>query len=435
MKISENNSDIGIDPISERNKTLTGKDFFFLWSSLGVGLLVISAGSFIYTSNILDALFVIILGSVVGSILLGLAGKIGSDNSIPSVVSMRPSFGIYGSYLLTILNILQLIGWATFEITILSKAASIFTHGFINFYIWSIIFGIITIVFGISGPIGIIKQWINKFAVWIVYGSTIIMLINLFLSSSGGLPYNNTSLIANNNSFDFFNSLDLVIAMPLSWLPLVSDYNRFAKNSKNAFFGTFIGFTITNTLFYLIGVLLGINDVFEILFAIQTFFYGFILLILIVDEIDNVFADIFSSAMSFKNIFNKINYKYLVISFTVLSCILSNIIPINQYESFLLLVGALFSPLFTIVLVDYYILKKGKVKIEEFYNKCNKFKISAFFSFFIGSLVYLILSPISPIHIENINIGSTIPSMAVSLISFLSLEHIIKRVKFKKNSK
>ena len=347
---------------------------------------------------------------------------------------MRPSFGIYGSYLLTILNILQLIGWATFEITILSKAASIITHGFINFYIWSIIFGIITIVFGISGPLGIIKQWINKFAIWIVYGSTIIMLINLILSSSG-LLHNTTSLIANNNSFDFFNSLDLVIAMPLSWLPLVSDYNRFAKNSKNAFFGTFIGFTITNILFYLIGVLLGINDVFEILFAIQTFFYGFILLILIVDEIDNVFADIFSSVMSFKNIFNKINYKYLVISFTVLSCILSNIIPINQYQSFLLLVGALFSPLFTIVLIDYYILKRGKVKIEEFYNKCNKFKISAFFSFFIGSLIYLILSPISPIHIENINIGSTIPSMAVSLISFLSLEHIIKRVKFKKNSK
>ena len=156
--------------------------------------------------------------------------------------------------------------------------------------------------------------------------------------------------------------------MPLSWLPLVSDYNRFAKNSKNAFFGTFIGFTITNILFYLIGVLLGISDVFEILFAIQTFFYGFILLILIVDEIDNVFADIFSSVMSFKNIFNKINYKYLVILFTVLSCILSNIIPINQYQSFLLLVGALFSPIFTIVLIDYYILKRGKVKIEEFYE-------------------------------------------------------------------
>ena len=160
--------------------------------------------------------------------------------------------------------------------------------------------------------------------------------------------------------------------MPLSWLPLVADYNRFAKNSKNAFFGTFIGFSITNTLFYLIGVLLGINDVFEILFAIQTFFYGFILLILIVDEIDNVFADIFSSAMSFKNIFNKINYKYLVILFTVLSCILSNIIPINQYESFLTFNRCIiFSLICNSINRLLHNKKRAKYKIEEFYDKCK----------------------------------------------------------------
>jgi putative hydroxymethylpyrimidine transporter CytX len=431
MKFPRHDSDIGINPIDKKNRILTGKDFFVLWSSLGVGLLVISAGSFIYTSNVLGALFVIILGSIVGSILLAMAGKIGSDHSIPSVVSMRPAFGMYGSYLLTVLNILQLIGWATFEITILSKAASIFTQEFIDFYVWSVIFGIIIVVFGISGPLKVIKQWLNKFAVWVVYGSTIIMLVNLIAS---GVHHNTDLTDINANNFDFFNSLDLVIAMPLSWLPLVADYNRFAQKSKNAFLGTFIGFSITNTLFYIIGVLLGINDVFEILFAIQSFFFGFILLILIVDEIDNVFANIFSSAMSFKNIFNKINYRYLVIMFTVLSCILSNIIPINQYESFLLVIGALFAPLFAIVLIDYYIIKKGKVSIDAFYGKCVKFKISAFFSFLIGSLTYFIISPMSPIHIENLNIGSTIPSMTISIVSFLSIEYTIKKVKLKKNS-
>ncbi|MBA3976583.1 MAG: cytosine permease [Nitrosopumilus sp.] len=433
MKFPRNNSDIGVNPIKEKDKILTGKDFFVLWSSLGVGLLVISAGSFIYTSNILDALFVIIVGSIIGSILLGLAGKIGSDHSIPSVVSMRPSFGIYGSYLLTILNLIQLIGWSTFEITILSKAASVFTQGFMNidFYLWSIIFGIIIVIFGVAGPLKVIKQWLNKFAVWIVYGSAIIMLINLILFSG---HYNPNLINTNNNNFDFFGSLDLVIAMPLSWLPLVADYNRFAKKSKNAFLGTFIGFSITNTLFYVIGVLLGINDVFEILFAIQTFFYGFILLVLIVDEIDNVFANIFSSAMSLKNMFNKINYKYLVIIFTVLSCILANVIPINQYESFLLIIGALFAPLFAIVLTDYYVIKRGKASIDAFYDKCVKFRISAFSSFFVGSLTYFIISPISPIHHENLILGSTIPSMAISVVSFLSIEFIIKKVKLKKNS-
>ncbi|MDQ4072861.1 MAG: cytosine permease [Thermoproteota archaeon] len=363
--------------------------------------------------------------------LLSLAGKIGSDFSIPSIVSMRSSFGLYGSYLLAFLNIMQLVGWATFEITILSKAAGIFIQDFISYHIWSIIFGIIIIIFGIAGPLKVVKQWLNKFAIWIVYGSIIVILINIFLFGTGGDQFNNNMADSDSNN-DFFSSMDLVIAMPLSWLPLVADYNRFAKKSKSAFFGTFIGFSITNILFYVIGLLLGIGDVFSILIAIQSFFYGFILLILIVDEIDNVFANIFSSAMSFKNISDRINYKYLVIIFTAISCILSNLIPINQYESFLLLIGALFAPLFAIVLVDYYIVNRRKISIDAFYDKSSKLKTPAFISFLAGILTYFMLSPVSPFSFQNFNIGSTIPSMVVSVASLLSLNYIMKKVKRKK---
>ena len=278
MKFLEGNSDFGTNPLDSKYKVLSGKNFFVLWSSLGIGLLVISAGSFISSSNLTEAIIAIIVGSVVGSILLALAGKIGSDHSVPSIVSMRPAFGLHGSFLLTILNIFQLIGWATFEITILSKAANIFSNGSVDFYIWSIVFGAIIILFCILGPLKIVKQWLSKFAVWIVYGSTIVMLVSIIISTNGA----GSESIINSNSagtttsttsnFSFFNSLDLVIAMPLSWLPLVADYNRFAKNSKNAFYGTFIGFSITNCLFYVIGFLLGISDIFAILVAIQTFF-------------------------------------------------------------------------------------------------------------------------------------------------------------------
>jgi nucleobase:cation symporter-1, NCS1 family len=82
---------------------LGGLDYFILWSSLGVGLLVLSAGSFLSKASFLDAIFAIIVGSVVGSILLALAGKIGSDHGIPSLITMRPAFGIRGSYLPAIL--------------------------------------------------------------------------------------------------------------------------------------------------------------------------------------------------------------------------------------------------------------------------------------------------------------------------------------------
>ena len=257
MKFLDGNTDFGIHPLDSKHRVLSGKNFFVLWSSLGIGLLVISAGSFISSSNLTDAIIAIIVGSIVGSILLALAGKIGSDHSVPSIVSMRPAFGLHGSYLLTVLNIFQLIGWSTFEITILSKAANIFSNGYIDFYIWSIVFGAVIILFCILGPLKIVKQWLSKFAVWVVYGSTIVMLISIILSTSGGVgsediinSHFNLSTTAAATSFDFsfFNSLDLVIAMPLSWLPLVADYNRFAKKSKNAFYGTFIGFSVTNCL-------------------------------------------------------------------------------------------------------------------------------------------------------------------------------------------
>jgi putative hydroxymethylpyrimidine transporter CytX len=444
VKFLDGNTDFGTNPLDSKYKVLSGKNFFVLWSSLGIGLLVISAGSFISSSNLTEAIIAIIVGSIVGSILLALAGKIGSDHSIPSIVSMRPAFGLHGSYLLTVLNIFQLIGWSTFEITILSKAANIFSNGYIDFYIWSIVFGAVIILFCILGPLKIVKQWLSKFAVWVVYGSTIVMLISIILSTSGGVgsegvinSHSTLSTTASSTSFDFsfFNSLDLVIAMPLSWLPLVADYNRFAKKSKNAFVGTFIGFSITNCLFYIIGFLLGISDIFAILVAIQTFFYGFFLLVLIVDEVDNVFANIFSSAMSFKNIYNKINYKYLVIFFTALGVLLANLIPIQQYENFLLIIGALFAPLFAIVLTDYYVIRRlgRRITIEDFYEKTNRIKISSFLAFGVGSITYFILSPISWLYVTDLglSIGSTIPSVAISILVFLVIELLIKKVKLK----
>src|SRR5690606_20523120 len=92
----------------------------------------------------------------------------------------------------------------------------------------------------------------------------------------------------------FFSALDLVIAMPISWLPLAADYNRFAKKSRSALWGTFIGFTMTTALFYFGGVLIGEWDVISIIVAIQVMFFGFLMLLLIVDEADNAFADIYS---------------------------------------------------------------------------------------------------------------------------------------------
>ena len=413
----------GIDPVPPKHRILGGFDYFILWSSLGVGLLVFSAGSFLSEAPFYYALLAIIIGSITGSILLSLAGKIGSDHAIPSLIGIRPAFGLYGSYLAAILNIIQLIGWTTFEILILSKAAQSLTNLHVPF-LWNIIFGIVIALFGIFGPLFLVKQWLSKFAIWIVYASSIVILVALL---SQNLP---NSISAVGKDMSFFVALDLVIAMPISWMPLVSDYNRFAKTSRGAFMGTLIGFSITNIIFYLGGLLLGLGDVSSIIISIQAILFGFILLVMVVDEVDNAFADIYSAAISSQSIFRNLNQRYLIIGFTALSTILSIFVSIEGYQQFLLLIGALFIPLFGVLLTDYFVVKRGKYQIDKIYgngNKMIKVGYPAVVAWSIGAILYYLLSQLSPIYVSQIpTVGSTIPSLIASSLLYLLFTKLIK---------
>jgi len=413
----------GIDPVPHKHRILGGFDYFILWSSLGVGLLVFSAGSFLSEAPFYYALLAIIIGSITGSILLSLAGKIGSDHAIPSLIGIRPAFGLYGSYLAAILNIIQLIGWTTFEILILSKAAQSLTNLHVPF-LWNIIFGIVIALFGIFGPLFLVKQWLSKFAIWIVYASSIVILVALL---SQNLP---NSISAVGKDMSFFVALDLVIAMPISWMPLVSDYNRFAKTSRGAFMGTLIGFSITNIIFYLGGLLLGLGDISSIIISIQAILFGFILLVMVVDEVDNAFADIYSAAISSQSIFRNLNQRYLIIGFTALSTILSIFVSIEGYQQFLLLIGALFIPLFGVLLTDYFVVKRGKYQIDKIYgngNKMIKVGYPAIVAWSIGAILYYLLSQLSPIYVSQIpTVGSTIPSLIASSLLYLLFTKLIK---------
>jgi nucleobase:cation symporter-1, NCS1 family len=414
----------GINPVPTKHRILRGLDYFILWSSLGVGLLVFSAGSFLSETPFYHALLAIIIGSIAGSVLLSMAGKIGSDHAVPSLIGIRPAFGLYGSYLAAVLNIIQLIGWTTFEILILSKAAEQLTNMHVTF-VWNIIFGVIITLLGIFGPLFLVKQWLSKFAIWIVYASSAIILVTLLFQN---LP---NVMSGEGKDMSFFVALDIVIAMPISWMPLVSDYNRFAKTSKGAFIGTLIGFSITNIIFYVGGLLFGVGDISSIIISIQAILSGFILLVMIVDEIDNAFADIYSAAISSQSIFHNLNQRHLIIGFSIVSTILAIFVSIEGYEQFLFLIGALFIPLFGVLLTDYFVIKRGKYQNDMMYgNKIIKIGYPAIIAWAIGAVLYYLLSQLSPIYLAQLpTIGSTIPSLIISSLLYLLITKL--NLKFK----
>ena len=409
----------GIEPVPAKHRVLGGFDYFVLWASLGVGLLVFSAGSLLSAASFADAILAIIVGSAAGSLLLALAGKIGSDHGAPSIVTMRPAFGIRGSYLPSVLNIMQLIGWTTFEIMIMAKAAEMLAGSVLPYHFWVAIFAVFVAFLAISGPLNVIRKWIGKFAVWIAFGTSAIIIVNLINSVDIG-----ALLASPGQGMSFFSALDLVIAMPISWIALAADYNRFAKKSRSAVWGTFIGFTITNILFYFGGVLLGTFDVIAIVVAIQAMFFGFLMLLLLVDEADNAFADVYSAAVSAQNIFSHLSQKHLVVGMTAVSAILASVISIQQYEVFLLLIGAIFVPLFGVVLTDYYIVKRQKYTQEMMYVRQNKLGVGvpAVIAWALGALINYLLSPLSPIYMPQLPaIGAAIPSLAAASLIYLAL--------------
>ena len=412
--------DWGIKPVPGAHRKLGGLDYFILWSSLGVGLLVLSAGSFLSAASFTDALLAIVVGSAGGSVLLALAGRIGSDHAIPSLVSLRPAFGIAGSYLPALLNIMQLIGWTVFEIMIMARAAELLTHSVIPYYVWAAVFGALVALLGIAGPLNVAKQWLGKFAVWIAYGTSAVIIFNLISSPDIG------NIISSHGSgLSFFSALDLVIAMPVSWMPLAADYNRFARNGRTAMWATFIGFTLTNILFYFGGLLLGTSDIIGIVMAVQAMFFGFLMLLLVVDEADNAFADVYSAAVSTQNIFSNLNQKHLIIGFAAASAILAMVVSIEEYQTFLLIIGAIFVPLFAVVLTDYYVVKKRKYTEEMLYGNTRQIRITAIISWALGTIIALVLSPLIQIYVPELPaIGGTIPSLAVASVAYLALSRL-----------
>ncbi|MGQ9461355.1 MAG: purine-cytosine permease family protein [Candidatus Bathyarchaeaceae archaeon] len=410
----------GTEPVPVEKRILTAVDYFFLWSSLAVGLLVLQAGGLLVPGlSTVEAVGIAVLGSLLGSFMLALAGGLGSRYGIPTMVSLRAVLGLKGSYLPTVLNVIQLVGWASFELLVMANSALSITGPFLGsctLYFWICIFALWCLLLSVGGPLVVVRQWLEKFAIWLTYGTAIfityVVLNNfpkLFASpGDGSLP----STLA----------LDIVIAMPISWWPLISDYNRFSNSERGAFIGTVAGYTFANSWFYALGALLVSAYAGQTVISaiVSITFGGLALAVLLVDETDNGFADIYSGAVSVQNILSKTKQWKIITAITVLSVFLAASIPQGwqaAYEGFLLYIGAVFVPLLGVLATDFYIIKKGKYSLEEFYSTTKNFRIKPLFSWSVGILAYFIFY-------NYTSLGSSIPSFMVSAFVSYALEKV-----------
>src|SRR4051794_8759341 len=172
----------GIDPVPERLRVLGILDGLLLWTNLSVSLLVIVAGAFLVLPpsqlglglSLPVAVGAIVAAALVGNLLLGLGGLIGADARVPTMVLLRAPLGRRGSYLPSGLNIVQCLGWSVFELIIIATGASALSQqvlGFGGVAFWKVLFGVVATGLALLGPVGFVRRYVRKFAVWVVIAS------------------------------------------------------------------------------------------------------------------------------------------------------------------------------------------------------------------------------------------------------------------------
>ncbi len=431
----------GIEPVPPEKRNLRAVDLGVLWFNLAVGLLVLYAGTYItfYGFGLVPLMLIALAGSILGSVLLAGAGTIGSRHGVPTMVSLRPIFGSRGSFVPTVLNAAQLFGWTALEVWVMSVAATALSGpvlGPATGVLWVVVFGVFCGLLAWGGPLVVVREWLERVGLWLVLGSA--GWITYRLATEPGLA---AALPVWGGDWTKFGlGLDLVVAMPISWWPLVSDYSRFAQSTRRGFIGTTLGYVAGNTWFYVLGAVMVLafgltdpRDVFST--AIVGVFGPLVLLAILADETDNGFANIYSTSVSIQNVRPRARLSKLIPIVTgaglAAAAFLTSLSQdsVLYFQSFLLGIGGIFVPMLGVVLADAFVVRRAGYGREQFADGASKVRWPAFLAWALGMIAYFPIVLVNAygmsIDLGGLNlIGASLPAFATSGIVYVAVSRL-----------
>ena len=340
-------------------RTLGLLDQVALWGNLGVSLLGPAYAIYVLQPagvpalSLVAAFAAIVVGTVIGTLCLSLSTVAGAQTGQPAMVLLRGLFGGRLSYLPTALNLAQCLGWAVFELVVISNAAEVLLPWHMR-WPYVLLAGLLTTLLALR-PLGMIRA-LRRYALIAVAAATIYFLIQFARHPLPALNHGSWS--------GFWLAADALIAVSVSWVPLAADYSRHSRSPRSAFGGSFLGYTVTQVAYYTLGLLafstLTIADttnhapVFHALIAVPLGWLPFGVLVL--RELDESFTNVYSTAVSVQNLRPLADRRVLAIVIGVLATIGGLALNINDYQSFLFLIGSVFVPMFAVFAVDYFLL-------------------------------------------------------------------------------
>ena len=339
--------------------TLGLRDTTGLWGNLGMSLLLPVAAAFVVLPGrpLGVTVLAIVVGAVLGALLLGLTAAPSARERVPAMVLLRGLLGRRLSAVPTVLNLVQCVGWATFEIVVIAEAASralgLPRAPFV------LLAGVLATAMAVR-PLGAVRL-LARYAVWVALAVTVYLFFRVL---SSPLPP-----VREGGAASFWSAVDVVIALPVSWFPLAGDYTRHARDPRTAFAGSAAGYGAATVVFFTLGVLAlsaygttGL-DVIDALLAVPLGLLAVLLLVAV--ELDEVFANVYSTAVSAQNLAARLDRRLLAVAVGVVATLLALSFDIASYEPFLFLIGAVFVPLAGVLVVAYYLVPRGAWDVSE----------------------------------------------------------------------
>ncbi len=332
-----------------------------LWFSLGVGLLVMQVGAYLVPAvGPRDAALAIVLGSLIGAGLLGWTARLGCERGLSSAGLMHATYGSAFARLPVLLNIVQLIGWTTFELVVMregtaaiaQQSSGLALDGPLGLLLTTTLWGGVLVLLMAGSMLTLVRKFIGR------YGLPLVVLSLLWLSWQFGSQLQAQGFDAfwsrpGTGGMGLLSAMDLVIAMPVSWLPLVADYARHGRSGRATLGGTWLGYAVANIWCYALGVLVasvaapGTQLVTALLLAQG----GLIALgLILIDEIDNAYGDVYSGAVSSQSLLPAWSLRRWGMALAVLCTSLALVLPMHSIEPFLLLLSSVFVPLYGVIL-------------------------------------------------------------------------------------
>lgn len=361
ISVSDPHADVGRTLAEPVPQTLGLLDQFGLWGNLGVSLLGFTGAIYVLQPggqgtpelSMLAALVSVVVGTLLGSLALALAALPGARTGAPAMVLLRGLFGTRLSYLPTALNILQCLGWGIFELVTIATAAHTVEPGLPH---WAavLIAGAVTIALTVRplGAVRILRRYVGV--------ALIITVIYLFVQI---LRHPLPPLIHGSWS-GFWLATDTTVAVAVSFVPLAADYTRHARSSRIAFVGTLLGYGFAQVVCYVLGlfVLLTVarnpDDIYGAFIAVPLGSVAFA--VLAARELDQSFANVYSTAVSVQNLRGRLDRRALAAIIGVLCTVMALSLNISDYKNFLYLLGSVFVPLAGVLIVDFFICSRGQ---------------------------------------------------------------------------